>query len=61
MADSNHLILECNRYSNGRDELWKTIRQTSCSLPTNLLTPLRHDENDVYLYKYNKTQQHHNL
>ncbi|KAK9507061.1 hypothetical protein O3M35_008885 [Rhynocoris fuscipes] len=56
IADSNHLILDCNRYVDGRDELWRAIRHTSSPLPTNLHTALRHAENDLYLnfYKYIK-------
>ncbi|KAK9504897.1 hypothetical protein O3M35_009068 [Rhynocoris fuscipes] len=34
IADSNHLIVDCNRYADGRDELWRANRQTSCPLPT---------------------------
>ncbi|KAK9504465.1 hypothetical protein O3M35_010789 [Rhynocoris fuscipes] len=26
IADSNHLILDFNRYADGRDELWRAIR-----------------------------------
>ncbi|KAK9508742.1 hypothetical protein O3M35_006227 [Rhynocoris fuscipes] len=56
-----HLILDCNRYADGRDELWRTIRQTSCPLPTNLHTALRHDEIDLYLHLYKYIKQNNTI
>ncbi|KAK9498623.1 hypothetical protein O3M35_003214 [Rhynocoris fuscipes] len=50
IADSKYLIVDCNRYADGRDKLWWALRQT------NLHTALRHDKDhlSLHLYKYIK-------